>query len=43
MRRRKWLWLIAAAAVLLAALALDARLIVREYRVEAAQITSPVR
>lgn len=43
MRRRKWLWLIAAVAVLLAALALDARLTVREYRVEAAQITSPVR
>lgn len=45
MRRRKWGWLVLMllALIPLAALALDTRLIVRAYRVEAVQITSPVR
>ena len=45
MRRRTWGWLLLVllALIALAALALDARLIVREYRVEADEITSPVR
>lgn len=45
MRKRKWLWWLAALAVLVlsAIIALDQRLIVRHYEIEAEEITSPVR
>lgn len=44
MKRKWWIWLIALAAMaLLAAVALDQRLIVREYVIEAEEITEPVR
>lgn len=45
MWKRKWLWWLAALAVLmlLAVIALDQRLIVRHYDIEAEEITSPVR
>lgn len=45
MRKRKWTWRMAALAVLilLAVVALDQRLVVRHYTVEAEKITAPVR
>jgi len=42
-RRKRWLAILVAAALLLAAMALDMRLIVRIYRVDADAITAPVR
>lgn len=45
MKRRRWIWWTAALAVLilLAVIALDQRLVVRRYTVEAEEITAPVR
>ena len=43
MRRRKLLWGLLAAAVVLLLLALDNRLTVRRYRIETEKVTEPIR
>lgn len=45
MRKRRWRWWIAALAILalLAVIAMDQRLIVRTYRIDAPEVTAPVR